>query len=132
MQPKAEYPRPQFVRDRWLNLNGEWEFELDPGESGRERGLPQKDRMEGRIMVPFCPESRLSGVEYKDFIAACWYRRTVEVPAEWLEGRLLLHFGAVYYDCESGSTAGPPGPTGAVTALFPWISGTWPGREKIP
>lgn len=109
MQPKAEYPRPQFVRDRWLNLNGEWEFELDPGESGRERGLPQKDRMEGRIMVPFCPESRLSGVEYKDFIAACWYRRTVEVPAEWLEGRLLLHFGAVYYDCEvwvNGRSAG--------------------------
>ena len=50
--------------------------------------------------MPFCPESRLSGVEHKDFISACWYRRSFKVEQRWLEGRVLLHFGAVYYDCK--------------------------------
>lgn len=37
--PRPEYPRPQFVRESWINLNGVWDFEIDNGKSGAERGL---------------------------------------------------------------------------------------------
>lgn len=95
--PRPEYPRPQFRRDRWLNLNGDWGFEVDPGDSGLERGLLQRD-LERTILVPFAPESRLSGIEDQDFLRAVWYRRTIVVPTEWSGGRVLLHFGAVDHD----------------------------------
>lgn len=95
--PRPEYPRPQFVRTDWLCLNGEWQFEIDSADSGIERGL--KDRpLAGKITVPFCPESPLSGVGNTDFLNAVWYRRTVAIPSEWAGKRILLHFGAVDYD----------------------------------
>ncbi|GAB4462580.1 MAG: glycoside hydrolase family 2 [Armatimonadaceae bacterium] len=96
-QPRSEYPRPQFVRQDWLCLNGEWQFEIDNGDTGIEQGLKDRE-LSGKITVPFCPESELSGVEHKDFMAAVWYRRTVEIPAEWAGKNVLLHFGAVDYD----------------------------------
>ncbi|MFI9831078.1 glycoside hydrolase family 2 protein [Streptomyces sp. NPDC051913] len=95
--PRPEYPRPQFTRDAWLNLNGEWQFEIDRSDTGLERGLTDRD-LADRILVPFCPESELSGVGETDFLEAVWYRRTVTVPAEWTEARVLLHFGAVDHD----------------------------------
>ncbi|MFF9177522.1 glycoside hydrolase family 2 protein [Streptomyces sp. NPDC014793] len=95
--PRPEYPRPQFVREAWLNLNGEWQFEIDRSDTGLERGL--RDRaLAGRIVVPFCPESELSGVGETDFLEAVWYRRTVTVPEDWTDARVLLHFGAVDHD----------------------------------
>jgi beta-galactosidase/beta-glucuronidase len=95
--PRPEYPRPQFVRPEWLNLNGRWEFEIDQGDSGLERGLVERP-LEGEIRVPFCPESELSGIGHVDFLAAVWYRRTVRIPAEWRGQRILAHFQAVDYD----------------------------------
>jgi beta-galactosidase/beta-glucuronidase len=95
--PKPEYPRPQSVRRDWLNLNGEWQFEIDRGDSGLERGLRSRD-LTGSITVPFAPESRASGVEDTDFLHAVWYRRTVEIPADWAGRDVLLHFGAVDHD----------------------------------
>lgn len=95
--PRPEYPRPQFVRPDWLCLNGEWEFEIDAVDSGLERGLRERP-LDGRITVPFCPESRLSGVENLDFMLAVWYRRQVTIPADWAGRRVLLHFQAVDYD----------------------------------
>jgi beta-galactosidase/beta-glucuronidase len=95
--PRPEYPRPQFVRPDWLCLNGEWQFEIDAGDSGLERGLLQRE-LEGRILVPFCPESPLSGVHHTDFMNAVWYRRTVTIPDAWSGQRVLLHFQAVDYD----------------------------------
>ena len=74
--PRPEYPRPQFVRDSWMNLNGAWEFAFDHGNSGENRGMHLKNAAYPlTIQVPFCPESKLSGIEYKDFMAAvclCW------------------------------------------------------------
>jgi len=90
-----------MVRQDWLNLNGIWELEIDSGRSGRERGLPTADRLAGSILVPFCPESSLSGVGNKDFMIAVWYRRAFTVPAEWAGKRILLHFGAVDYGTEA-------------------------------
>ena len=98
--PRSEYPRPQLRRDEWRPLNGEWEFEIDHGRTGRARGLPAADSLDGTIRVPFPPESELSGVAHRDFMDAVWYRREVEVSEAHLEGRLLLHFGAVDYETE--------------------------------
>ncbi|WP_338702823.1 sugar-binding domain-containing protein [Streptomyces sp. Q6] len=96
-QPRPEYPRPQFAREAWLNLNGEWEFEIDRADTGLERGLRER-ALADRITVPFCPESQLSGIGETDFLEAVWYRRTVTVPADWTDARVLLHFGAVDHD----------------------------------
>ncbi|MEJ5197601.1 MAG: sugar-binding domain-containing protein, partial [Anaerolineae bacterium] len=95
--PRPEYPRPQFVREDWLCLNGEWQFEMDPGDSGLERGLLHRELRE-RILVPFCPESPLSGIGHTDWMRAVWYRRTVTIPPEWRGRDVLLHFQAVDYD----------------------------------
>ncbi|MBD3649240.1 MAG: hypothetical protein HUJ31_17730, partial [Pseudomonadales bacterium] len=77
--PRDEYPRPQFKRDQWACLNGQWEFEIDAADSGLERGLLSR-ALAGTIMVPFCPESDLSGVGSRDFLNAVWYRREVQQP----------------------------------------------------
>ncbi|MGI8717416.1 MAG: glycoside hydrolase family 2 protein [Lapillicoccus sp.] len=95
--PKPEHPRPQLVRDDWLSLNGTWEFEIDAADSGLERGLRTR-ALTGQILVPFAPESALSGVEHVDFMESVWYRRTVLIPAGWVGRRAVLHFGAVDYD----------------------------------
>ena len=95
--PRPEHPRPQFVRERWLNLNGPWQFEIDPGDSGWARGLLDRP-LNSSITVPFCPESELSGVGNVDFLRVVWYRRGVEVPADWRGMRTLLHFQAVDED----------------------------------
>lgn len=96
--PRSEHPDPQFQRKNWLNLNGEWDFEFDFGNSGLRAGVLEKDEWSRKINVPFCPESKLSGIEYTDFIAAVWYRKSVTVTEAQLEGRVLIHFGAVDYE----------------------------------
>lgn len=96
---REEYPRPEFVRDNWQNLNGEWEFEPDYAKTGKARGVIKKQKLDGKITVPFCPESKLSGVENKDFLNAVWYRRTVDINAAG--GRVLLNFEASYYRTEA-------------------------------
>src|SRR4030042_1370405 len=96
--PRPEYPRPQMVRQDWLNLNGLWEFELDPGNSGQSRGLDQSATFSQKILVPFCPESELSGIGHRDFMLCVWYRRTFDLPPNWQGQRILIHFGAVDYE----------------------------------
>ena len=87
--PLPEYPRPQLRREGWLNLNGPWEYAFT--RSGEE-----PEEYDGEIIVPFAPESALSGVgrtlqpgEY------LWYRRGLTLPEGFGRGRVLLHFGAV-------------------------------------
>ncbi len=95
--PRPEHPRPQFVREKWQNLNGIWEFEMDAGDSGFHRGLVKRP-LKDRITVPFCPESALSGIGNTDFMSAVWYRRVVTLPENWTGQHVLLHFQAVDYD----------------------------------
>lgn len=87
----TEYPRPQMRRNSYLNLNGRWEYAItDSDESPR--------RWDGTILVPFSPESALSGVGRSlQPGQTLWYRREVIVPQGFIpaDGRLLLHFGAV-------------------------------------
>lgn len=99
--PRPEYPRPQMVRSQWMNLNGPWEFEMDFGSSGRQRRWFESASFTKKIVVPFCPESRLSGIGYTDFMPTVWYRREVSLPEQWREGgRVLLHIGACDYHTE--------------------------------
>jgi beta-galactosidase/beta-glucuronidase len=97
-QPRPEYPRPQWTRAEWANLNGEWEFQEDPGLSGERKRWGSGVGFSQRILVPFAPESRLSGIAKTDFMPCVWYRRSFEVPAEWEGKRVWLHFGAVDYE----------------------------------
>lgn len=91
--PRPEYPRPQFVRTDWLNLNGRWSFGL-----GSQPVEPSSWDLDGTITVPFAPESSLSGVGRTEFMDAVRYQRRVTVPEPWRGRRILLHFGAADHD----------------------------------
>ena len=95
--PRSEYPRPSFVKNDWMNLNGPWQFAIDFGDTGENQGWVEKE-FDGSIIVPFCPESELSGIGNTDFLNAVWYRRKIEIPANWAGKRILLHFQAVDFD----------------------------------
>lgn len=101
--PRPEHPEPMFRREKWQNLNGEWLFEIDYGNSGEERGLYKTDAINNysrKILVPFCPESKLSGIEIKDFMTSVWYKRIIDITDEQLKNRVIIHFGAVDYSCD--------------------------------
>ena len=87
--PLPEYPRPQMVRDSYLNLNGTWEYAIT-------RSDVPPEQFHGEITVPFSPETVLSGVErslqHNEYL---WYRRSLNLPEDFNRGRILLHFGAV-------------------------------------
>jgi beta-galactosidase/beta-glucuronidase len=96
--PRPEYPQPQFQRERWVTLNGEWQFEFDDGNVGLEQGWPTSARAFSRtIKVPYCFESASGGINDTAFHPWLWYRRTFTVPADWKDQRVLLNFGAVFY-----------------------------------
>ncbi len=96
---RAEHPKPQFERESWLNLNGEWQFEIDNGNSGAARRLFDPDQeFSLKINVPFCPESKLSGIENVDFMNSVWYKRDFEITEKQMDGFIFLHFGAVDYE----------------------------------
>ncbi len=107
--PRKEYPNPQFQREKWINLNGEWDFEFDFGNSLGQADIHEREVWSKKITVPFCPESELSGIGYKDFIPAVWYRRDFEISSGQLSGRVFIHFGACDYLTEvyiNGKKAG--------------------------
>lgn len=96
--PRPEYPRPQFERSEWVNLNGTWSYSFDFGRTGAQKGWSKATSFDGKITVPFCPESSLSGVKHTDFINSIWYQRTLNIPAAWDGKQVMLNFGAVDYE----------------------------------
>ena len=96
MIPRNEHPNPNFKRANYEILNGEWEFEFDFGNSGINREMFKNSSVfSKKITVPFCVESELSGIGYKDFIPAVWYRKKINITKEQLENRVFIIFGAV-------------------------------------
>ena len=96
------YPRPQLVRPRWLDLSGDWDFAYDDDVTVDPRaGIPAE--FPRTIVVPFPPESPLSGINETGYHPVVWYRRRVELarasstPTTPMGRTLLLHFGAVDY-----------------------------------
>lgn len=92
--PLPEYPRPQLVRDSYINLNGYWDYAI----LDEKAALPT---YQGKILVPFSPESPLSGVNKlvkpNNFL---YYRKKFEIPSGFKKDKILLHFGAVDYKCK--------------------------------
>ena len=107
-----EYPRPQLIRAGWQSLNGLWDYAITPAS----HDCPAY--FDGRILVPFCAESSLSGVgRTVGPDAALWYRTSFSVPARWKE-RILLHFDAVDWKTEVWLNGKPLGEhTGGYTAF---------------
>jgi beta-galactosidase/beta-glucuronidase len=85
---RLEYPRPDFVRDSWLSLNGEWDFSFDD------------NCFDKRINVPFAYQSKQSGIGNTEFHNTVWYRKTFDIPSTMRGGLVLLHFGAIDYSCK--------------------------------
>ncbi|MEQ8349847.1 MAG: glycoside hydrolase family 2 TIM barrel-domain containing protein [Leptospiraceae bacterium] len=91
-----EYPRPQLQRDSYLNLNGYWKFRITDMNQDLAEITPPDVDYEGQILVPFSPESVLSGVSrFLEPDQLLHYQRTVTLPKDFHEGRLIIHFGAV-------------------------------------
>jgi hypothetical protein len=95
--PRPEHPRPDAFRENWVTLNGEWQFEIDAKGDGEARGLKSGKDLDAKIVVPFCPESKLSGIGHYGLMKNVWYRRPFEVPAAMKGKRVRLHFGGVDY-----------------------------------
>lgn len=95
---RQEHPNPQWERENWRSLNGEWEFDFDFGRSARDRMLWKKGSLDKVINVPFCPESKLSGIGYTEFINAVCYRKVITLTADECSNNVFLHFGAVDYE----------------------------------
>lgn len=95
---RNEYPRPQFMRESWLNLNGPWSFEFDDADKGiKEHWYATKSDFSMTISVPFCVESKLSGLEIKEEHDLVWYKRDFDLEKINPTSDYLLHFGAVDY-----------------------------------
>jgi beta-galactosidase/beta-glucuronidase len=108
--PRPEFPEPQFERTDWLSLNGEWQFAFDDSDVGVDAHWYAADhQLDRRITVPYCFESKLSGIADTGFHPWAWYRRVVTLPESWRSRRTLLRFGAVDYQAEvwvNGQLAG--------------------------
>ena len=90
--PRPEHPMPQMQRAEWLNLNGTWEF-AETNDAKDTSWLSDKAYPD-KIVVPFCRESKLSGLARTGFVTNVWYRRTFQKPADWKSSRVRLHVGA--------------------------------------
>ncbi len=100
----SEYPRPQLRRERWMNLNGAWEYAIADSGAGRPAAF------DGTILVPFPAESQLSGVTRAvSPTQRLWYRRTFDVGRRVAGERWLLHFGAVDWEARVWVNGRPMG-----------------------
>ena len=96
--PRPEFPEPQFQRADWMTLNGQWEFAFDDANAGLDNHwYAGAQKFDKQITIPYCFESKLSGINDTGFHPWAWYNRQITLPAGWQGRRVLLHFGAVDY-----------------------------------
>ena len=88
-----DYPRPQFVRDNWENLNGPWDFQFDDGNVGEKENWMQGFQSDLQIQVPFTYETKLSGIQDERRHDNIWYHKRITVDAKRLEkDNFVIHF----------------------------------------
>jgi hypothetical protein len=91
--PLPEHPRPDFIREQWINLNGLWNFKFDPKNSGEdEKWFSNAGSFDKKILVPFPWGSKLSGVSNEANVG--WYSRKIQVPENWEGKNVFIIFGA--------------------------------------
>ncbi len=108
--PLPEHPRPDFARDQWVNLNGQWQFEFDSLDRGLDEKWFENKSLSGMITVPFPWGSALSGV--KDEADIAWYRKSVTVPISWDGSRTFITIGASDWETQV------------------WLDGKWIGSHR--
>ena len=97
MTTRKAYPRPQFVREAWQNLNGSWQFCFDDNNEGlAEKWYLDENEFRDQIEVPFVYQCKLSGIQEDKNHEILWYKKSFEIETNGKE-RVLLHFGAVDY-----------------------------------
>ncbi|NSW93986.1 MAG: hypothetical protein HPY62_04655, partial [Bacteroidales bacterium] len=88
LKPWPEYPRPDMVRNKWINLNGLWQYAVTPKDA-------KPEKWDGEILVPYPVESALSGVKRRvSENESLWYRTTFKIPAPWKNKTIILNFEA--------------------------------------
>ena len=92
---REQHPNPQWIRNDWRSLNGEWDFDFDFSKTAREKELYKNGSLTKKINVPFCPESSLSGIAYTDFMNSVCYKKDFDILDSEISKNLFLHFGAV-------------------------------------
>lgn len=110
--PRPEYPRPDFERSEWMNLNGTWEFDFDDGNIGEAEEWFMGKTFSRSVSVPFCYQSKLSGIHSNEMHEYMWYKREFELPGSFIGKKVLLNFGAVDYIAKV------------------WINGQFAGRHR--
>ncbi|WP_066071462.1 glycoside hydrolase family 2 protein [Neobacillus soli] len=110
--PRKEYPRPQFERAEWLNLNGEWNFKFDKENKGEQEKWYKETKFDKKIMVPFTYETKASGIGEEGFCPNVWYQKSITIPSEYENREIILHFQAADYK----------------TKL--WVNGAFVGERK--
>lgn len=93
----TEYPRPNFLRKEWQNLNGTWDFEFDDSNKGLKEKWYKKGEFSKKINVPFAYQSEMSGINDKKYHDTVWYRRKFRIDSKWHGKNILLNFEAVDY-----------------------------------
>ncbi|GAA3413356.1 glycoside hydrolase family 2 protein [Paenibacillus hodogayensis] len=106
------YPRPQFVRDNWVDLNGEWRFGFDDADAGEAAGWQRDFGGDTSIIVPFTYETKAGGIGEEAHRPIVWYNRQLDIPAEASGKRILLHFQAIDYMAKV------------------WVNGEYVGRHQ--
>lgn len=107
--PRSEYPRPDWQRDQWMNLNGKWDFDFDPQALGDAQSWQAGHAYSKTINVPYPWESSLSGVCDPNYLGVAWYRRSFSLNDSWAGKQVILNFGAVDWRCKiwiNGTLAG--------------------------
>ncbi|KRG16370.1 glycoside hydrolase family 2 [Virgibacillus soli] len=94
---RTEYPRPQFKRQSWMNLNGTWKFAFDDHNVGEKGGWHEQPSFSTEIQVPFTYETKASGIGEEKFHPYIWYQRTFEIPKDEIGKRAILRFQASDY-----------------------------------